>query len=273
MGFIPDHRSSWFTSLRVGRMHYWIATIGALAPAIILVSIGWYWLFRQRNAGVFWTAAGLGVGVVIVTALLQTPFLLLLKETGKPVIFSLILFFVLLSLLEEVVKFAGFRATLAIFHHRTVASIGLTIGVAVVVGLTFAGIENVLFNVGIAGKIGAVFWPMLAVRAIASVPLHATCGLIMGLVWRQTEGGGIKGPKRWMVVLALPIALHVLFNVIQLVGVGFRMPATLRIDTGQWVGIAVAAILVYISAWLAIRAVNRMRAAAATPPPHGITGP
>lgn len=252
-------------------MHYWIATIGALAPAVILVWIGWRWLFRRQNPGVFWAAAGLGVGVVIVTALLQTPFLMLLRETGKPVVISLLFFFVFLSLLEEVVKFAGFRATLAIFHQRAAASIGMTVGISLVVGLTFAGIENVLFNVGIASKIGAVFWPMLAVRAIASVPLHATCGLIMGLVWRQTEGSGKRGLARWVIVLALPIALHVLFNVIQLVGVGFRMPATLQIGAGQWVGIAAASLLVYISAWLAIRAINRMRAAAASS--HGSPRP
>jgi len=138
------------------------------------------------------------------------------------------------------------------------------------VALTFAGIENALFNLGIAGRIGDVFWPMLLVRAVATVPLHATCGLLMGLAWERTEGGPRHGLSRWMVVLALPIVLHVLFNLIQLIGVGFRMPGSINIGTGQWVGIAAAAILVYISAGLAIRAINRLRAGQ-SPPPGGPT--
>lgn len=254
-------------------MHYWIALIGALTPALLLMWITWVWLYRQANPGVFWSAVGLGAAVIVGTVLFQTPFLLLVQGSGPPAVFTLVLFFIVLSVLEEIVKFFGFRAGLAFFANRLTGQVGLTVGLAVIVGLTFAAIENALFNLGIAGKIGAVFWPMIFVRAIASVPLHATCGLLMGLSWLRTGDAGMHGVSRWIAVLALPVALHVLFNLIQVIGVGFRMPGTMQIGTGQWIGIAAAAVLVYISAYLTIRGIRRLIQAREQQATHERAGP
>jgi len=80
-------------------MHYWIALIGALAPALILMAVAWAWLFERHSPAPFWTAIGLGTGVVVATVLLQFPFLLLLQGGGRPTAIALIAFFVLLSLL------------------------------------------------------------------------------------------------------------------------------------------------------------------------------
>lgn len=241
-------------------MQFALALLGSLLPPALLLTAAWLWLFRRRRPGIFWTAFGFGVAATLGAGLLELPLLGFamhaLRATGPP----LALLLGAVALIEEGLKCAAWYACFGIFRRPLKTDPGIAAGCGATAALAFAALENVLFNLGATMGLGHVFWPMVAARAVASVPLHATTGLIIGIVAWRIHGRRRRGLGNWVALIGLPFALHATFNIVQAVG-GARERLLTEITPAHWIGIGVAALVVWGVAALAIRYYLRQRRA------------
>ncbi len=238
-----------------------LAVLVSLLPAAVLLAAVWLWLFRRRHSGIFWTAFGFGVAATLIAILLQVPLLDFAKRAFLSPGAPLALLLVVAALIEEAAKTAAWYASFGIFRRPIKLGQGVAAGTGAVAALAFAGIENLLFNVGLAAKQGMVNWDVVIARAGATVPLHATTGLLIGLIAWRIHGARRGGPGAWIALFTLPFLLHAGFNVIQAIS-GTRQRLTDRLGLEQWAWIGAAGLLVWVVAALAIRYYVRQRRAA-----------
>lgn len=229
-----------------------LAILVALLPAVLLLLAVWVWLFRRHRAGVFWAAVGFGVVATIAALILQLPLIGPVERSVRSGSPYLLLVLVVVALIEEASKYAAWRICLAIFRRPIMSRISVAAGCGAAAALGFAGIENLLFNIGITANLHRVSWDVAGARAFATVPLHATTGFIIGVIAWRIHARRRRGIWSWVALIGIPFALHASFNLVQAIG-GTRQPLTSGFGADQWTWVVLAAALVWISAALAIR--------------------
>jgi hypothetical protein len=237
-----------------------LAFLVSLLPAVVLLVAVWLWLFRRHRPGVFWAAVGFGVVATVAALLLQLPLIGPVERSVRSGSPYLLIVLVIVALIEESSKYAAWRICLAIFRRPVMSRISLATGCGAAAALAFAAIENLLFNIGIAANLNRVNWDVAAARGLATVPLHATTGFIIGmLAWRIHARR--RGFWSWVALIGIPFSLHASFNLIQAIG-GTRRPLVMGLGRDQWLWVVLAGVLVWVSAALAIRyfVVQRRRA-------------
>lgn len=240
-------------------MGFLLAALVSVLPAIVLLAAVWIWLFRGRRPGIFWTAFGFGIAATVFAILLQLPLLAFAKRalegSGEP----LAILLVSVALIEEALKVAAWYACYGIFRRPVRRDAGIAAGIGAVAALAFAAVENLLFNLGAAGmNHGHVNWDVALARGGATVPLHATSGLIIGIIAWRIHGSrrGRLGAR--VALIALPFLLHGGFNVMQAMS-GAREGVNVNLSLHEWAWIGGAGVLVWIVAALAIRYYIRHR--------------
>lgn len=229
-----------------------LAVLVSLLPAVILLIAVWGLLFRRRHPGIFWTAFGFGVAVTVPAILLQLPLLAFAKQAlGSPGA-SLAILLVVVALIEEAMKCGAWYACFGIFRRPIRRDAGIAAGVGATAALGFAAVENLLFNLGATGiNQGQVNWDLAIARGVATVPLHATTGFVIGIIAWRLHGSRRGGAGAWIALIALPFALHGGFNVMQALS-GARQRPSAALGSDQWLWIGGAALLVWAAAGLAI---------------------
>ncbi len=240
-------------------MEYALAILVSLLPVALLLTAAWGLLFRRRHPGIFWTAFGFGIAATALALLLQLPLLGVVRRTMVTSGLPLATLLAGVALIEEAVKGGAWYACFGIFRRPVKRDIGIGAGCGAVAALAFAGVENLLFNLGATAQNGGqIVWDIAIARAGATVPLHATAGFLIGLIAWRIHGARRGTPGAWIALIGLPFLLHAAFNIIQSSGGSGQQQAT-HLNPDQWMWIGFAGLLVWAVAALAIRYYRRQR--------------
>ena len=152
---------------------------------------------------------------------------------------ALVTSFLMAALVEETVKFIAMRTgswKYAGFNYRFD---GIVYGVSAAVG--FAIFENVMY-VSMYGFSTAI------VRAFTAVPLHAFCGVFMGVFYSYSKKASIvgKSPAKWTILsLLVPMLIHGTYDTFAFLGEAGTMPLLIFV------------VILYIAAISTIRKMSR----------------
>lgn len=180
-------------------------------PALLAVSIGppvasaaWFYLRdreREPLGAVVWAFLA-GAIVVAVAVFAVVPLARLGVPFAHPWAHGAYVAFALAAIPEELAKYLFLRRHIR-SHHCDEPMDGMVYGALVSLG--FAAAENVLYV--LQGGLHVGFW-----RAFTAVPLHASCGALMGLALASAKLLG-PGPGRGLwPALAVPVLIHGLYD-------------------------------------------------------------
>ncbi len=174
-----------------------------VTPSLLLL-----WYFHSRDAypepaAVVWWTFALGVLSAIPVLMFALPMGAFLEGIRDPFLSGLYEAFVLASIPEEVCKFA-----VILWYARRHSAFdepmdGLVYGVAASLG--FATLENVLYVA--QGGLGVAM-----LRAVTSIPAHATFGAIMGYYVGQAHFSRGRSRALLLKALFIPLLLHGLYD-------------------------------------------------------------
>ncbi len=182
----------------------------ALLPGILII------IFIFRKDKIEREPVGLIVKLVLfgVISCIPAVFLELFVEGIGPVYregtlaYALFEAFAVAALCEELCKYAFLR--LGSWRHKAFdyRFDGIVYGVSVAVG--FALLENILYVMD-----GGFYTALM--RAVLSVPLHAFCGVFMGIAYGAAkrysiEGNRAKQRKETFMALFVPIMIHGIYD-------------------------------------------------------------
>jgi RsiW-degrading membrane proteinase PrsW (M82 family) len=199
----------------------------AIAPAFLLVFCCYCWSFARRSVRInsvvrtFWMGVLLTIPIAVIEGIIVTVWTAaggqsnVGEDNARPMKIgwaigtALFLSFLVAAFCEETLKYLLVRAQ----YHRPIyyTPYGMALlGMAGALG--FATIENLMY-VLLYGFVTAI------VRAVVSVPFHATTGLIIGTMLarhKYLHANGQNGQhehfRLYLEVIWLPILLHGLFN-------------------------------------------------------------
>ncbi len=174
-----------------------------VTPSILLL-----WYFHSRDAypepaSVIWKTFGLGVLTVIPVLMFALPMDALVEGMSEPYVAGLYDAFVLAAIPEEAAKFAVVYWYARRHSEFDEPMDGLVYGVAASLG--FATLENILYVAN--GGLGVAL-----LRALTSVPGHATFGAIMGYFVGQAHFEPGRSRRFLFLALAVPVLLHGVYD-------------------------------------------------------------
>lgn len=185
-----------------------VVEFSILALSMVMPSLLLLWYFHSRDAypepaSVVWRTFGLGVLSAIPVLMFALPMGELLEGITDPFLAGLYEAFVLASIPEEVCKLA-----VILWYARRHSAFdepmdGLVYGVAASLG--FATLENVLYVA--QGGLGVAM-----LRAVTSIPGHATFGAIMGYYVGQAHFSHGRTRPLLLKALLIPILLHGVYD-------------------------------------------------------------
>ncbi len=120
--------------------------------------------------------------------------------------------FAVAALVEEIVKFVAMRFFTWKYQGYNYRFDGIVYGVAAAVG--FAIFENVMYVAQYGFQTGIV-------RAFTAVPLHASCGVFMGVFYAYSKKASLlgKSPLPYtLLALIVPILLHGVYDTLAFLG-------------------------------------------------------
>lgn len=180
-------------------------------PTLVAVAIGppiasAVWFYRRDREreplGAVVRAFCAGLLVVATVLFAVGRFAQMDVDLGHPWLHGAYSAFLLAAIPEELAKYLFLRRHIR-SHHCDEPMDGLVYGALVSLG--FAAVENV-FYVLQCGVWNGVF------RAFTAVPMHASCGALMGLALARGKLQG-AGPGRGLLpALAVPIVIHGLYD-------------------------------------------------------------
>lgn len=180
-------------------------------PALVAIAVGppiasAVWFYRRDRdrepLGAVVRAFLAGVLVVVAVLVAVGPLAQARVEFGHPWLDGAYSAFALAAIPEELAKYLFLRRHIR-SHHCDEPMDGLLYGALVSLG--FAAAENVLYVIQ-CGFLNGVF------RAFTAVPMHASCGALMGLALARAKLHG-AGPGRGLLpALVVPIAVHGLYD-------------------------------------------------------------
>lgn len=178
----------------------------ALSPAIVL-SAYFFWRFRHYLS-VELLAEALGLGVI--ATLLASGFgligMAIAGHFGSSVLISFGEAFLGAAIPEEVAKFI--LVWMIIRRHEDCEQPQSIFATSIIVGLGFAAIENIAYVFD-----GSDDWLSVGItRAMMAVPMHTTCGIVMGRFLAQAEAYAAR--KRWLLTCGVvaSIFLHGIYD-------------------------------------------------------------
>jgi RsiW-degrading membrane proteinase PrsW (M82 family) len=181
-----------------------LPTLFAVSLVPPIASAAWFYR-RDGNReplGAVALAFLAGVLVVAVVVFAVLPFARMGVVFGHPWAHGAYVAFVLAAIPEELAKYLFLRRHIR-SHHCDEPMDGMVYGALVSLG--FAAAENVLYV--LQGGLSVGFW-----RAFTAVPLHASCGALMGLALASRKLLG-PGPGRGLLsALVVPILVHGLYD-------------------------------------------------------------
>lgn len=174
--------------------------LAAVAPAIVLAII----MIRKdkRAEPIGWLLAAVGLGVLVVPAVLMLGYLVLPDIPADTFVGAFLDSFVNAAIPEEGLKFAALYLLVKRCGHFDEMFDGIVY--AVCIGMGFAGVENILYLISAEDE-----WISVGIgRALMSVPMHYFFAVIMGaffsLGWFDK-----KNRKVYMAAaIILPIIVH-----------------------------------------------------------------
>lgn len=89
---------------------------------------------------------------------------------------------------------------------------------AVAASLGFAAVENV--DYAMSGQNESEAFDIAFLRAFSAIPLHALCGVIMGLFFGLAVFGSKNNKRNLFFALLIPIAIHGSYNFVLSIGAG-----------------------------------------------------
>ncbi len=147
--------------------------------------------------------------------------------------------FLMAALVEETVKYLAMRIGSWKYQGFNYRFDGIVYGVSSAVG--FAIYENIMY-VSMYGLSTAI------VRAFTAVPLHAFCGVFMGVFYSYSKKASIQGqsPAKWtLLALLVPMLIHGTYDTFAFLGDKGTMP------------LLVFVVILYIAAISTIRKMSR----------------
>jgi len=183
-----------------------IATVVALLPAGML---GAFFLAVYRGRlSLELGAEALGLGVV--AAMIVASLALLaghpMMASATPIRAAAFEALLVAAVPEELAKFAVLW--LFVRRHEDCETGGDLFCAAVLVGLGFAGVENV----GYVADAGSKWIAAGSLRGILPVPGHAVFGILMGHFLAQMQRGRMSAGAAIALALAVPMAAHALYD-------------------------------------------------------------
>jgi len=182
--------------------------LSVLALSMVMPSLLLLWYFHSRDAypepaSVVWRTFGLGVLSAIPVLMFALPMGTFLEGIDDPFLAGVYEAFVLASIPEEVCKLA-----VILWYARRHSAFdepmdGLVYGVAASLG--FATLENVLYVA--QGGLGVAM-----MRAVTSIPGHATFGAIMGYYVGRAHFSRGRARPLLIKALLIPILLHGVYD-------------------------------------------------------------
>lgn len=176
----------------------------AVAVGPPIASAVWFYRRDREREPLGAVVRAFFAGMLVVVAVLVTvgPVAWLRVELGHPWLRGLYSAFALAAIPEELAKYLFLRRHIR-SRHCDEPMDGLLYGALVSLG--FAAAENVLYVLQ-GGLMTGVF------RAFTAVPMHASCGALMGLALARAKVHG-PGPGRGLLpALAVPIVVHGLYD-------------------------------------------------------------
>lgn len=153
--------------------------------------------------------------------------------------YALLTSFAMAALCEETVKYIAMRIFTWKYPGFNYRFDGIVYGVASAVG--FAILENVMYVTQYGFETGIV-------RAFTAVPLHASCGVFMGVFYAYSKQAAIlgKSPAPYtLLALLVPMLLHGVYDTMAFMGQAGTMP------------LLVLVVIMYV---VVIRTINKMSA-------------
>lgn len=178
----------------------YLRLLAAVAPAIVLAMV----MIRKdkRPEPIGWLLAAVGLGVLVVPAVLMLGYLLLPDIPTDTFVGAFLDSFVNAAIPEEGLKFVALYLLVKRCGHFDEMFDGIVY--AVCIGMGFAGVENIFYLISAEDE-----WISVGIaRALMSVPMHYFFAVIMGaffsLGWFDK-----KNRKVYMTAaLILPIIVH-----------------------------------------------------------------
>ncbi|HGG56229.1 MAG TPA: PrsW family intramembrane metalloprotease, partial [Nannocystis exedens] len=180
-----------------------ILPLSMVTPSLLLL-----WYFHSRDAypepaSVIWKTFALGVLTVIPVLAFALPLSSYAEGFSSPYLAGLYDAFVLAALPEEAAKLAVVYWYARRHSEFDEPMDGLVYGVAASLG--FATLENILYVAD--GGLGVAL-----MRALTSIPGHATFGAIMGYFVGQAHFEPGRARRFLFLALALPVLLHGVYD-------------------------------------------------------------
>ena len=153
--------------------------------------------------------------------------------------YALITAFCMAAFVEEIVKYIAMRIFTWRYQGFNYRFDGIVYGVASAVG--FAILENVMYVTQYGFETGIV-------RAFTAVPLHASCGVFMGVFYAYSKQAAIlgKSPAPYtLLALLVPMLLHGVYDTMAFMGAAGTMP------------LLVLVVIMYV---VVIKTINKMSA-------------
>ena len=151
--------------------------------------------------------------------------------------YAIITSFAVAAFVEEIVKYLAMRIFTWKYRGFNYRFDGIVYGVAAAVG--FAILENIMYVTMYGFQTGVV-------RAFTAVPLHASCGVFMGVFYAYSKKAAILGKSAFpytLLALILPMLLHGVYDTFAFLGQRGTIP------------LLVLVVLMYIAT---IRTINKM---------------
>lgn len=183
----------------------YLKIFAAIAPAIILAFI----IIRkdkQNPEPIGWLLAAVGLGILVVPAVLLLGYLGLPIIPEDTYIGAFLSSFITAAIPEEGLKFAALYLLVKWCKHFDEMFDGIVY--AVCIGMGFAGLENIIYLFGAEDE-----WISVSVsRALLSVPMHYFFAVIMGAFF--SLGWFDKQNRKFYLTAALilPIIAHGLYD-------------------------------------------------------------
>jgi len=221
-------------------------------PTLVAVAIGppiasavWFYRRDREREPLGAVISAFAAGLLVVAAVLFAVgrFAQMDVDLGHPWLHGAYSAFLLAAIPEELAKYLFLRRHIR-SRHCDEPMDGMVYGALVSLG--FAAVENVLYVLQ-NGAWSGVF------RAFTAVPMHASCGALMGLALARVKLHG-PGPGRGVLpALAVPIVIHGLYDW-PLLSLGERG----EVDGGE--ALAAFGLSMVVLAW-SVRRVRRHSAA------------
>ncbi len=180
-----------------------ILPLSMVTPSLLLL-----WYFHSRDAypepaSVIWKTFALGVLTVIPVLAFALPMASYAESMSSPYLAGIYDAFVLASFPEEACKLAVVYWYARRHSEFDEPMDGLVYGVAASLG--FATLENILYVAD--GGLGVAL-----LRAVTSIPGHATFGAIMGYFVGQAHFEPGRARRCMVLALAVPVLLHGVYD-------------------------------------------------------------